>query len=116
MAVLKISLPVVFLDELLKFIARRFIDGKCACVQAFPSTHRSLSTVDFLPSLAVFDLLETDTDSNILHGVISLFFSWTLYAIFLVYSPLSHSWHGYTHEPLENLTTYTSSKHGNTQL
>jgi P-type Ca2+ transporter type 2A len=36
MAVLKISLPVVFLDETLKFIARRFIDGQCmfVCVWA----------------------------------------------------------------------------------
>ena len=28
LAVLKISLPVVFLDEILKFVARRYIDGK----------------------------------------------------------------------------------------
>ena len=29
MAVLKISLPVLLLDEILKFIARNYIDGTC---------------------------------------------------------------------------------------
>jgi P-type Ca2+ transporter type 2A len=28
MAVLKISLPVVFMDELLKFVSRNYVDGK----------------------------------------------------------------------------------------
>ena len=35
MAVLKISFPVVLLDETLKFVARKFTDGKNPCSQFY---------------------------------------------------------------------------------
>lgn len=62
------------------------------------------------------DLVETDTNSNLMHGVMILFLVWSSYAVLLIYSPLVHSWHGYTHDPLENVTTYIPSNRGNAQL
>ena len=97
------------LDDLLMVSVHVFLS-------VFDNTLILLVWTWFVPFLALFNLLETDTNSNILHGVISLLCLWTLYAILLIYSPLFHSWHGFTHQPLENLTTYTSLNYGNNEL
>jgi len=76
LAVLKISLPVVLLDESLKFVARRYVDGNVK-------------------------------SKSMLHGVIGLFTMWTIYGILLYYSPICHSWSGFTYQPgVNNTTTY----------
>lgn len=36
MIVLKLSIPVILLDELLKFVARTYLDGKTCLINAVP--------------------------------------------------------------------------------
>ena len=45
MAVIKISMPVIFLDEILKFFARNFTDGETRPLRLF---------VDFFPVLVMW--------------------------------------------------------------
>lgn len=74
---------------------------------------------DFYPVFecfaVIFFLPETEENKNILHGVISLAFLWSLYIALIKYSPIFQSWDGFTHHPIANATTYTSS-HKNLDL
>jgi len=76
------------------------------------------SAFNFDPFLmfAVFFLVETEEGSSILHGLISLVILWGLYGALLTYSPIFHTWTGFTHHPVGNLTTYTSVHHKNLDL
>jgi len=65
---------------------------------------------------AVFSLAETEQGSNALYGVISLVILWFLYGTLLSYSPIFHTWAGFTHYPVGNITTYTSARHVNLDL
>ncbi|CAF1588935.1 unnamed protein product [Adineta ricciae] len=93
-AVLKISFPVILLDETLKFVARRYVDSK------FHPTH---------------DLPKTE-EGSALHGVSYLFVLWSVYIAIIMYSPIFHTWEGFTHHPVGNMTTYTSTQHRNLDL
>ncbi|CAF5216544.1 unnamed protein product, partial [Rotaria magnacalcarata] len=52
LAVIKISLPVILLDELLKFIARRYIDRGLKSNQTFHGMISSFSTTLLKTNLA----------------------------------------------------------------
>ena len=65
---------------------------------------------------AVFFLAETESPRSALHGVISLFLLWALYAALLIKSPIFETWDGFTHHPTGNTTTYTSMHRRNLNL
>ena len=65
---------------------------------------------------AFFSLTETEENTSVLHGVITLVIMWSLYGALLTYSPIFHSWSGFTHYPVGNTTTYTSTHRGNLDL
>ncbi len=68
------------------------------------------------PNVCRVFLAETEEGTNILHGVISLVILWVLYGALIIYSPIFQSLNGFTHNPIGNITTYTSVKPGNLDL
>ena len=60
-----------------------------------------------------FFLIETSDNKGSLHGVLGLVVLWGLYWALLIYSPIFHTWAGFTHHPVGKTTTYTSL-HGGT--
>lgn len=70
----------------------------------------------FAVCLFFFFLAETDSEASVLHGLIGLVLAWGLYGALLSYSPIFHTWHGFTHHTVGNTTVYTSAHHGNLDL
>ena len=78
---------------------------------------RMISRVYVYPYLmcAVFFLPETE-EGSALHGTLYLLVLWSAYIAVIMYSPIFHTWEGFTHHPVGNVTTYTSTQHRNLDL